>query len=146
MSKILARAIITPDGTELQTYSGHDYKEHLDKNGERYMIDGGPSEYGRMSVNKILPEVIIVTTESPFEEIREWFSWGTRGKTGKDPLKYVKLKNLEYEHIKAIIETQNHISDEINGVFKKEIAFRDSIKLKDELVSSKSNKKPKPKL
>lgn len=132
MSKILARAIITPDGTVLQTFTGHDYKEHLDKNGEVYMIDGGPSIYGRSSVNIVEPKHVIVTIDSPFEEIRNWFHWGSYGKSGKEKLTRIPLKDLTEEHIQAIINTQERISDEIATIFKKELAFR----LKEDITNS----------
>lgn len=136
--KILARALITPDGTVLQTFSGHDYKEYTDKNGEWYMIDGGLDKYGRSSVNKEQPKYICVTTDSDFELQRKWFHWGTRGKNGDQPLEYKPLMNLEDDHIRAIIETQTHLDSRMINVFKCEIAYREKNKLEGELEISKS--------
>ena len=41
MSNIIRNAIQTQDGTVLQSFSGHDYKTHVDANGKTYMVDGG---------------------------------------------------------------------------------------------------------
>ena len=35
--------------------------------------------------------------------------WGTYGKEGKDPLKWVLIKDLGNEHICNILKTQHHI-------------------------------------
>lgn len=37
---------------------------------------------------------------------RESLMWGTFGKSGKDPIKYIFLKDLESDHIKNILESQ----------------------------------------
>jgi hypothetical protein len=42
------------------------------------------------------------------EEDRKYFHWGTYGKDGKGPLKYIPLCELETDHIEAILETQKH--------------------------------------
>lgn len=143
---VLANVMITPDGTVLQSFSGHDYKVHNDKNGEQYMIDGGNSYYGRSSVNNEEPTRIFVTSESPFELIREWFHWGTRGKLGDQPLKMVALKDLEEDHIKAIIQTQTHISSDVLRVFKSELSYREANVLDDDLPKKDTSSKVKPKV
>ena len=35
--------------------------------------------------------------------------WGTYGKSGKDPIKYVKLCDCETDHLQNILKTQNHL-------------------------------------
>jgi hypothetical protein len=39
-------------------------------------------------------------------KIREWLEWGTFGKSGKEPLRFVLLKNMSDEHIQACLKTQ----------------------------------------
>ena len=38
--------------------------------------------------------------------------WGTYGKKGQDPLKWVTLGTCSTEHLDAILRTQFHITDE----------------------------------
>lgn len=124
MKQILANKIRTPDGTILQSFNRHDYKTHLDTvSNETYMVDGG-LDYLRRNKAATPYEELSVWDDSPFEEIRENFCWGTRGKDGKQPLTYKPLSTLDTDHIKAIIDTQYHISDTIQQVFISELAYR----------------------
>ena len=121
--QITVNRMRTPDGTILQSKSGHDYVTHLDKNGKRYMLDGG-FYYVRSSGNGD-EEYLTLTVDSPFEEIRKYFTWGTRGKDGTSPLSFVFLKDMSTEHIKAILETQGHIRNTfVEDLFLKELDFR----------------------
>jgi hypothetical protein len=123
--KLLANRIHTPDGTIMQSYNGHDYKTYVDKvTGETYMVDGGLN-YIRRSRNLVEAADASIYTTDTHEVIREGFCWGTRGKDGHQPLKYVPLKDLDTDHIKAILETQHQVPDYICDVFKKELEYRD---------------------
>lgn len=44
--------------------------------------------------------------------------WGTRGKSGKEPLRYVALKNCELEHLQNIIDTQWGLSERMEVAIK----------------------------
>ena len=123
MRKLVANKIMTPDGTILQSFFTHDYKTHLDANGEEYMVDGG-LEYARRNVTKYRASELSVYMDDPFELIRESFHWGTKGKDGKQPLKYKPLCKLADDHLAAIIETQTHISEELLNIFKQEVEWR----------------------
>ena len=124
MAQVIANALITPDGTVLQSYHVHDYKTHIDKvSGEEYMIDGG-TDYCRSNVNKVAAKYISITMDDPHETRREWFHWGTRGKDGRQPLTWKPLKNLDTDHIQAILETQHHIPDYLVGLFVDELEYR----------------------
>lgn len=97
-------AIRTPDGTIIYSRSVHDYRTHVDANGEEYMVDGG-LEYLRRSVVKDAPhEELAVESTQPFEIIREALEWGTYGKDGKDSLRYIRLCDMSDEHIAKVIE------------------------------------------
>lgn len=124
MTKVIANALITPDGTILQSYHRHDYKTYVDTvSGEEYMIDGG-TDYCRSNVNKVAAKYISVTMDDPHETRREWFHWGTRGKDGRQPLTWKPLKDLDTDHIQAILETQHHIPDYLVGLFADELEYR----------------------
>ena len=123
-AKIVANRIRTPDGTILESVHRHDYVTYVDKNGKEYMVDGG-TEYLRRIIHDDAPyQELSVYTNDPHAEIREVFKWGTRGKDGKQPLKYVPLKDLTTEHIDAILETQTHISGHVRKIFLDELIFR----------------------
>jgi hypothetical protein len=50
------------------------------------------------------------------------FKWGTRGKDGKQPLKFVVLKDMTTDHIEAILETQS-LPDYMRKIFLDELDF-----------------------
>jgi hypothetical protein len=122
---IIVNRIITPDGTTLTSFDRHDYRCHTDANGYTYCVDGG-RDYLKRSLQAGAPKATeaSVYSEDSHKVIREVFSWGTYGKTGKDPLKHIFLKDLESDHIKAIIKTQSHIAQEIKDVFVNELCYR----------------------
>jgi hypothetical protein len=117
--KLLANRWKHPDGTILQSFHRHHYVEY-----KGCSVDGG-LEYVRISGDL---ENLCVYTDSPFEDIRNRFHWGTYGKDGKQPLKYKPLKELDSDHIEAIIATQTHLPDYILDVFKMEFVYRESLK------------------
>ena len=59
-------------------------------------------------------------------QVREWLQWGTFGKSGQDPLKYVRLKNMSDEHIEACLRTQPpaYLGKFYTKAFKTELKFR----------------------
>jgi hypothetical protein len=88
------------------------------------MVDGG-LDYLRRNVHDEAPYTeLSVYSDSPHDVIRGVFKWGTRGKDGKQLLKYVPLKDLTTEHIEAILETQDHIQQYIRNIFLDEMIFR----------------------
>jgi hypothetical protein len=125
-ARIVANRIRTPDGTILESMHRHDYVTYVDANGKEYMVDGG-LDYLRRNVHDDAPyQELSVYADDLHIEIRNVFKWGTRGKDGKQPLKYVVLKDLTTEHIEAILDTQTHIAGHIRKIFIDELSFRDS--------------------
>ena len=123
--ELIANKIQTPDGTILQSYHRHDFKTHIDANGEVYMVDGG-LDYMRRSVNKVPAKDLSVWTSDPFEKIRESLHWGTRGKDGNQPLRYIPLCEMETEHIEACLDTQPHMHPTVRKFMQHELRFRDA--------------------
>ena len=124
MREILVNMIRTPDGTIIQSKHRHDYVTYIDKNGKEYMVDGGHS-YLRRNVHDESPyEEMSLYKEDPIETLREYFTWGTRGKDGKQPLTWLKLRNMSCDHIKAILDTQTHITDSVRNLFYRELDYR----------------------
>ena len=123
--QIVYNAIITPDGTILESRNRHDYVTHLDANGEEYMNDGGTSYIRR---NKNVEEYTDITlySDSPHEKIRECITWGTYGIKGDQPLNFIKLKDMETDHIKNILSSLSHIENWRRNIFENELKYRES--------------------
>lgn len=122
MTKLVYNALQTPDGTIITSQNRHDYKTYLDANGKTYMIDGG-LDYVRCSANG--DEIYhCVWDDDPYDKIREAVEWGTFGINGDQPLKYLKLCNMETAHIEACLETQKNMYPQIREAFKNEIEYR----------------------
>lgn len=124
MSELLVNAIVTPDGTRLESTYRHDYQEHLDtKTGEVYFTDGG-IDYIRRSLNVIPAIDVSVNTDDSHETVRKAFKWGTYGKDGNQQLVRIPVAELEVDHIKAILTTQTQLKCEIRTILVNELAFR----------------------
>ena len=121
MANLLRNAIITPDGTFLQSWSRHDIQFHKDKtNGKRYMVDGGLS-YLRRSANGDEVEASVYD-DQPHERARNFAKWGTYGKTGQEKLKFITVAEMETDHIAAVLDEcepapgiKNVMMNEIKG-------------------------------
>lgn len=125
MSKqLVVNCIRTPDGTLLHSRHVHDYATYVDKNGYTYMVDGGRDYLRRNIVDEAPAEELSLTVDDPHEVIRERFDWGTRGKDGKSPLTFKLLKDLDNDHIMAILDTQTHIANWTRKLFIDELSYR----------------------
>lgn len=120
MSDLIYNAIRTPDGTILESRSVHDYQGYTDTNGKYYVVDGG-LEYLRRSGDDY--EELSLIMDDDFAKIRQVVSWGTRGKHGNQPLKNVKIKDMELQHINAVLELP-YISNKFRTVLLQELKFR----------------------
>jgi hypothetical protein len=123
MTHIVANRMRTPDGTILHSKHRHDYVTHIDANGEEYMLDGG-MDYIRTNVNIVAGEYLTVYTDDEHSVIREAFTWGTRGPSGDQPIRRIYLKDMDIDHINAILETQIHIPDWVRTIFENELEYR----------------------
>ena len=124
MSELLVRnALITPDGTRLQSHSHYDFKEYVDANGKTYMVDGGLS-YQRRSANGDEVDDSLYLYEDEFTVIREQVTWGTYGKNGDQPLRYVPVSEMSNDHIQAVLDIQGRIHPNIREVLIMELEYR----------------------
>lgn len=107
--QLVRNAVLTPDGTILESTHRHDYKSHVDGlTDDVYAVDGG-LDYVRRSSNKIPATPLDVYSDDPFEVVRLHLLWGTYGKSGGDKLKLVRLCDMTTEHIQAVIDGQRQI-------------------------------------
>jgi len=125
MLQLIASRVRTPDGTILQSFHRHDYKTHVDAvTGETYMLDGG-IDYQRSILNKVPATDMSVYLDDPHDVRREAFCWGTRGKEGNQPVEFKPLKDLDSEHITAILATQDHVPAWMQELFMFELDYRE---------------------
>jgi len=118
----LLNRIKTPDGTILTSYNRHDYLTHKDAiTKEVLMVDGG-NDYARRHVGTY--EELSVYDDGSHITRRSALHWGTRGKDNKQPLTYKPIKDLDSDHIEAILRTQTQISEFYKQVFKDELKYR----------------------
>jgi hypothetical protein len=122
--QIIHNSLRTPDGTVLVSYNRHDYKIYEDPtSGKHYMVDGG-NDYIRRSV--VDDQVDLSQYYAPNDHAHNaaWLHWGTYGKDGKQPLVWKAVKDLDADHIRAILETQPQIGDYVRAIMTKEYELR----------------------
>jgi hypothetical protein len=124
--QILLNKIRTPDGTVITSYYQHDYVAHEDANGETYAVDGGTLYLRRRAPREDYEELSVYLTED-HEANRTAFHWGTFGKNGDQPRKFVPLSELSTDHIKAILETQKRAPTHVKGLMQAELDYRDNV-------------------
>jgi hypothetical protein len=123
MSKLLVvNALWTPDGTRLQSRSRYDYKEYVDANGKTYMVDGG-LDYIRRSANGDEFDASVYLDDE-YALVREQVTWGTYGKNGDQPLRWVPVSEMSNDHIQAVLDTQNHMHPNLREVLMMERQYR----------------------
>ena len=119
---ILHNALRTPDGTVIESRHRHDYVTHDDANGKRYMIDGG-LDYIRSSAHGD-EEYLTVYDDASHNWARMVVTWGTRGKNGDEPLRYVPVAQMTTDHIQACLETQDRMYPQVRKVMENELEWR----------------------
>ena len=91
------------------------------------MLDGG-WDYVRRSVNGD-EKLLTVWSDDDHEVIREGVTWGTYGKDGDQPLKYVAIADMDTEHLQACLDTQKAtLHPAIYKVMQDELEYRDALK------------------
>jgi hypothetical protein len=126
MRKLIQNKWQTPDGTILISKHRHDYVEYTDKNGDYYMIDGG-NDYVRKSVNKKEMKNLCIYSDGSFETDR-FLLWGVNYDKNMKRLpktEFVPIKDLNTDHIWAILLTLPNMNKEYRKVMEEEILFRE---------------------
>ena len=115
-------------GETLVSFHTHDYKTCSCEN--ETMVDGGLSygRYGGKDLDKV--KTNYVYDDEPFEKIREVVCRGGRGIDGKQPLKYVLLKDIDDEWLGAIIDYEEHYrpNNKYLPIYYKELNYRNNEK------------------
>jgi len=103
---LIRNGIRTPDGTEIFSRHRHDYVSYTDKNGETYSVDGGLS-YLRRGGPMDCQSLSVSLEHVTLEEATKIAVWGTRGKNGDEPLKYIPISEMSEDHLEAVLDTQD---------------------------------------
>lgn len=122
--ELLHNSIQCPDGTVLVSRSQHHFVEHKQEDGREYFVDGGLT-YNRVGYSDEEYIDLCVYTDDKHVKIREFFSWGSYGINGDEPLKYTLLKDITEDHLDALIKwTSESYSSKIHKVFIDEKDYR----------------------
>lgn len=127
---ILYNAIRCPDGTVIESKHQHDFVMHKQMDGREYFVDGG-REYQRIGFSDKGFTNLMVTTESPHENIREVFTWvSCLDAAGNRLPVYVTryLKDLGDNHVKALVKyTKEGYPEYIKKIMRDEFEFRELV-------------------
>ena len=96
------------------------------------MVDGGTDYIRCGGKDMTLVEQRPVYLSDGFDLCREVPLWGTRGKKGNEPLRYISLSEMSDGHIKAIIDVYE-MQQWRKNLFEEEIKYRKkhNISIKD---------------
>jgi len=86
-----------------------------------------PNPENKKEGDQIGVEVTVETKKKIIEiplPTRDTMKWGTYGKSGKETLRWMLLRDMNNEHIMNILTTQNHISPEYRRNFMDELTLR----------------------
>ena len=102
---IIQNAVYVPEqNVYLKSANRHDYIV-FESQGDSFFIDGG-NEYLRRSFRSDVDLGFVdytLTNESSLQEIYDKLLWGTYGKKGNEPLRWLPIRTLEESHLKAIL-------------------------------------------
>jgi len=119
--KIVRNSIQTPDGTNLISRHRHDYNTYTDRNGFKYMVDGG-NDYLRRALHVNNPYVeTSLYSDDEHDILRKGVSWGRRDCGGR--LSYIPINTMSRAHINNII--MDGYKGEIVNIMVRELEWRD---------------------
>lgn len=98
MEKVIQNAVEV-NGVIYKSVHVHDFVSLPDERA----IDGG-NEYVRILGEFLEEEQLFLFQSSSEEEIRNKLVWGTYGADGKQPLSYIKVKDMSLDHITAVFK------------------------------------------
>lgn len=110
---VLFSYVKCPDGTEL-VYRGEEVC-HFDNSGILYSLKGLVCT-PPLKVHRIY-------LDSPHRVLRKYCVWGNRGLEGRDPLQFVPVRELDTDHIEAIIRG-GYGGDYMLNVLSTELEYR----------------------
>lgn len=129
--RLLKNSIKTPDGTILTSKYTHDFVMYKDANGQDYGVDGGTEYARRIGNTNECEDLSIWIDEEKFEEefevIRENVQWGTRGKDGDKPLKFISVKEMTNDHLENMVTYKGPVNAFIRRTMEYELVYRNKL-------------------
>ena len=114
MQYCIYNAIRTPDGTMLWCKDRYDWQNHFDNVSNEIYMNDGKGFYVRRSINKVAYEDLSVWVDSETPVLTEavrnapfWRSFGKNKEYFPEGV-VLSLQQLDTEHIRAILMTQQH--------------------------------------
>ncbi len=129
--RLIQNAIQCADGTIINSLHRHDFQRHGDN-----FVDGG-LDYIRSGGNMEKAKQLHLYDNFSLEQCIQDMVWGTYGKDGKQPLKWVFLRECTTDHLKAILKTQKGISPRTKEVIETILRRREAAINNDTTVSLK---------
>lgn len=108
-------------GEQIISRHRHDYNTCQCNN--QAMCDGGLDyqRFGAKDLEKV--QSFCIYDDEPHEVIRKYLYRGTYGKNGDEELKYISLKDMTDEHLKATISYEN-LKNRFLKHYKNEVKWR----------------------
>lgn len=128
VKKLMHNSVLcTQCGETLVSYHTHDYKKCSCEN--ETMVDGGTDyqRFGGKDLSKV--QSFCLYDDSPHELLREYVCRGGRGKNGNEPLKYIRLKDIDDKWLDAIIRYEEEFrpSNKFLNLYKSEQEYRKTL-------------------
>lgn len=123
---ILVNGIRTPDGTEIFSRHRHDFVGHDDADGNSYFVDGGTDYLRRVGDWDKCEDLSVYYEPDDHEHNATNAVWGTFGKNSDQPLKYKTIREMDTDHIEAVLENCPNIRLVLRTIMQKELAIRGS--------------------
>lgn len=123
---VVQNAVCCPNGQYLVSSYGWDYQTAV-VDGVIYSVDGGLNTHtSRNGDGK--EEDLTVMSDDPFEDVRNKLLWGSYGKSGKEPLHWIRLKDMEENHIDNVLKMLENDGSERakwrRDMMKQELKYR----------------------
>lgn len=103
------------------SYHVHDYRQCKCGN---LSVDGGTFYIKRGFQKTEDYEDMNLYDDSPFEIIRENLHWGTRGKSGKEPVRFVPMCEMSDVHLASILRNPIEGAHWVRNMFVRELTYR----------------------